>query len=399
MAGSVGAGKDWAASYDIQVRDTNNLVAALVMAIDTYTDILIEAGYNYAIADYEPGSGGAAPGRPPTPPIAFGRCATPPPSAGGPGSGLVDDGLELAKKVGIDLPVPDGNTDKLMTSANVWKALAEAADITNLPNELERAAALFTEVTAPDTSFIDEDLREMKFAALDLLTTFGDLSTACGDQKVALDDLRDDLRETLNQLATDIATEIAISLALTVAASVVSFGIGGTAVAAIRAGKAADKVKHYVEKIRTIVRAARLKNKVDLQKPTQVTRQKMERIADLVKDHADDAKKTKLTPEEIEERANQLGDEVKLRPKHSEPRNPEYLASKITEMNLSHDEALKATIASTERAFGRNAGTAPAKGGGTVLLPEYAHHKLVMIVKPDGTVVAARGEVTDFIDS
>lgn len=291
MAGSVGAGKQWAGSYDQQVRDTNNLVSALVMALDNYTGILIQAGHNYALADHEPATGTPAPEKPPTPPLAFSSCPIPPPSAGGPGSGLVDDGLELAQKIGLDLPVPDGDTDKLTTAANTWNTAATAPATTNLPRELERAAALFQTVTAPEASFIDEDLRELKSAAEDLITTFTDLATACRDQKTALDDLRTQLEDILQQLATEIAKEIAITLALTIAASVVSFGIGGTAVAAIRAGKAADKVADFVTKIRAIVAAAKLKTAVTLQKSTTNTRHKLQRIIDLVKKHGDDVKK------------------------------------------------------------------------------------------------------------
>ena len=129
------------------------------------------------------------------------------------------------------------------------------------------------------------------------------------------------------------------------------------------------------------------------------TRTEIERLHDAIETAEDtvEAAGKKLTPEEVRQRAQQIGEEVQSRPKDSEPRNPEYLATKLNELNLSHDEAVEATIVASETAFGENAGTAPARDGGTVLLPASTHHKLVMIIKPDGTVVAARGNVTDFL--
>jgi len=293
MAGSIGPGARWADSYDQQVTDTHSLVTGLITALDNYTEILIEAGFNYALADHDPNSHTPAPEKPPTPPVAYSQCPVPPPSAGGPGSGLIDDGVELANKIGLDLPVPDGDTTKLTTAANAWNAAATAPDTTNLARELERAAVLFQEVTAPEVSFIDEDLRELEAAAEDLRTTFTDLSTACRDQKTAHDQLRSQLEDTLEQLATEIAKEIAITLALSVAASFVSFGLGTAAVAAIRGGKAADTIAGFVTKIRAIVAAAKLKTAVSIEKPVARTRDKLQRIIDLGKKRTDATKPPK----------------------------------------------------------------------------------------------------------
>ncbi|WP_459546034.1 hypothetical protein [Nocardia sp. X0981] len=394
MAGSIGDGKVWAGSYDQQTTETYLLFESLIGAIDNYSDILIEAGYNYALADYD--GNGPAPQRPATPQPALTVCPVMPPSAGGPGNGLVDDGLDLAAQIGV--PIPDGDADKLAKAAGCWNTLATGQATANLPAELERAAGLFQEVTAPDVSFIDEDLRELKSSAEDLLTTFADLATACRDQEAAHRKLRADLAAVLTEFAEDIGKEILVTVALSVAASVVSFGMGSAAVAAIRAGKFATKVKHYVDRLRKVMDTVKLKTVVTLQKSVPSSRQKLQRIIDLTKKHGDEAKKTKMTPEQIRARVQQIGDEVKSRPKGSEPRNPEYLAAKLSELGLDHDEAVEATIQATEIAFGANSGTAPAIGGGTALLPRSAHHELVMIIKPDGSVVAARGKVTDFVD-
>ncbi|MFD4403403.1 hypothetical protein ACFWPH_11610 [Nocardia sp. NPDC058499] len=399
MAGSVGPGKEWARSYDEQVQGTNNLVTALAMLADRYTSALNQIGHTYALADHEPSTGTPPPAKPPNPPLAFSSCPVPPPSAGGPGSGLVDDGLELAKKIGIDLPVPDGDTDKLHTAATIWKAIAQAPEITNLPAELERAATLFQTVTAPEVDTIDDDLRVMKAAAEDLIATFTDLANECTAQEGAHDKMKVDLQEVLGWFAEELRDYALVTVAFAVAASFLSFGVGGAAVTAVRAGKAVDLVNDVIARLRHIVSIAGVRKAVKLTRDTTDSRTKLERLHDAIETAEDtvEAAGKKLTPEEVRQRAQQIGEEVQSRPKDSEPRNPEYLAAKLNELNLSHDEAVAATVVATETAFGENAGTAPARDGGTVLLPASTHHKLVMIIKPDGTVVAARGNVTEFL--
>lgn len=282
MAGSAGPGKEWAISYDNEVRGTNNLVSALMLALDKYARVLNQAGFVYASSDHDPKSEKPAPEKPPDPQLAYVSCALPPPSAGGPGSGLIDDGIELAKKIGVDLPVPDGDTDKLNTAATVWNSLARAPGSTNLPVELERAAAMFQTVTAPEVASIDEDLREIKTAAEDLLTTFADIAASCAAQKTAHDNMKVQLRDMLAEFADELKKQVAITLALAVAASVVSFGIGGGAVAAIRAGKAVDLVNDLVKALRRIVAAAGLRTVVAMTRSTGDTRAKLERIHDLI---------------------------------------------------------------------------------------------------------------------
>lgn len=282
MAGSVGPGGEWAISYDEKVRDTNNLVTAFTMLADRYTTALNQIGHTYALGDHEPTTGTPPPAKPPNPPLAFSSCPIPPPSAGGPGSGLVDDGLELAKKIGIDLPVPDGDTDKLHTAATVWKALAQAPEVTNLPAELERAAALFQTVTTPEVDTIDDDLRAMKTAAEDLIATFTDLANECTAQEAAHDKMRVDLQDVLGWFAEELRDYVLVTAAFAVAASFLSFGVGGAAVTAVRAGKAVDLVNDTIAKLRHIISIAGVRKAVALTRNTTDTRTKLERIHDAI---------------------------------------------------------------------------------------------------------------------
>ncbi|MET8778085.1 hypothetical protein AB0H49_08295 [Nocardia sp. NPDC050713] len=280
MAGSVGDGKKWAESYDQQAKDVYGMSIDLVLALDGYAQVLKQAGYNHAIADYDPASGRPAPEAPNlTPSFTLSpqelTSLLVPPSAGGPGRGLVDDGLELAAKIGV--PVPDGDTEKLSHSADVWHALANNDVITATPGDLERAAAMFEQVTSPDANFIDEDLREIKAAASDLAGAYAELTQACREQKQAHDKLREDLHKTLIALRDALLQELAINAAIGVASSFVSFGVG----AALAAAKTAKAIDNFVDILRGVVNAAKLKTVVTIQRVTATTRKTIQRIKDL----------------------------------------------------------------------------------------------------------------------
>lgn len=280
MAGSVGDGKLWGESYDQQAADVYSMSIDLVLALDGYAQVLKQAGYNHALADHDPSSGTPEPTAPNTTP-SFSLSPQEladllvPPSAGGPGRGIEDYGLDLMAKIGI--PVPDGNTEKLNKSADVWNALATSASVTAIPDQLERAAALFETVTSPDANFIDEDLRELKSAASDLAGAYGELAQACRDQKNALEDLRKDLYATLDDLAEQILLEIGISLAVGLFASSITFGAAATVVAA-RTAKAID---NFIDIIRAVVKASKLKAVVVVEKITAARKAAVERIKDL----------------------------------------------------------------------------------------------------------------------
>ncbi|WP_454200056.1 polymorphic toxin type 24 domain-containing protein [Nocardia sp. Marseille-Q1738] len=285
MGGSVGVCQQWASSYDTTVTDVYNVASSLIQAIDNYAGILQQAGYNYALADHRKGTGRPAPVEPKPLPPAWSTCPIPPPSAGGPGSGLADDGFELASMAGV--PIPDGDPDKLLAAAEVWDALAKSSGVAGLPAKLEGVAKSFEAVTAPDAAFIDEDIREMKAAAETIATTFADIAQSCRDQKVALDDLRARLKTLLTDLAADIATEVAVTLAFSVVAGALSAGFGAAAVAAFRAGKIVEKVKKYAGRIADIVAAVKTIDKVTVKTSITTIREKLQRIIDLGKNFAD----------------------------------------------------------------------------------------------------------------
>ncbi|KZF06610.1 hypothetical protein A2J03_24225 [Rhodococcus sp. EPR-157] len=223
MAGTYDEGAQWAVFYDEYAADFYTGVNALVEALENYGDVLTQAGYNYAVAEQVASQSSIAPEMPALPDYIETSLLGPPPAAGGPGVGLLDDGLGLVGEVGI--PVPDGDTVKLGIAAGVWRVLATGNGMTNLPMDLESAAALFADTVGPDVEFVDEDLHELSEATADLIVAANELSAACAEYRTSLVDLRDDLERILVSLAQ----ELAVTAAISIAAACITFGAGAVA--------------------------------------------------------------------------------------------------------------------------------------------------------------------------
>ncbi|MGW6625683.1 WXG100-like domain-containing protein [Nocardia sp. NPDC055002] len=281
MGGSVGECKEWAASYDELSTEAYNLASSMIRALDNYAGILQQAGYNYALADYAKGTGRPEPIQPSPFPPAWSTCPVPPPSAGGPGNGLIDDGFDLAKEAGVT--IPDGDPDKLLAAATTWETLAAKGKASNLPARIEAQAKCFEAITAQDASFIDEDLREMKTAAEDILGLFAEIAQSCRDQKTAIDDMRKQITKLLQDLAADIAEYVVEGVIISVVAGALSAGYGAVAVAAYRAKKIYDKVKAYAEKLKGIYATFKLLRAIKVKNPPTTIRGKLQRIIDLAK--------------------------------------------------------------------------------------------------------------------
>lgn len=159
-----------------------------------------------------------------------------------------------------------------------------------LPAKLEQIAQSFETVTASDVQYIDEDIREMKTAAEDLIVTIGDLAQSCRDQKAAIDDLRKRLEGILIDLGVALGTELVETVVLGAIAGALTVGYGAAAVTAYKTGKIADKVRDYAKIITDAVRASTLKSFVAVAKPLGVSEKNMQRIIDLVKKRGDDIK-------------------------------------------------------------------------------------------------------------
>ncbi|EME22355.1 hypothetical protein [Rhodococcus triatomae] len=240
MAGTYSEGSDWATSYDERTQAILSGLEEALRALENYGSILQQAGYNHAVADHNANVGSGAPPEQPQPTGAIPGCIpTFPPSAGGPGNGLVDDGLELAAAVGI--PVPDGDTGRLDTASRAWSSLAASVNLDDALASISNAVAAFGDTSTPELDFILDDLDDLQFALTGLKEAAGDLSTSCLEYKTNLDDLRKQLVGILE----DLAVELAVTAAVAVAAAFISFGLG----AAAGAAKSAHSVSRFAKLI------------------------------------------------------------------------------------------------------------------------------------------------------
>ncbi|MBP1159793.1 hypothetical protein [Rhodococcus sp. PvR099] len=244
MAGTFDSGREWATSYDERAQ----LILAgrddAVRALENYGAVLRQAGHNHAMADHNANvDGGAPPSPPPLPSVLPGCTPALPPSAGGPGNGLVDGGLGLASEVGI--PVPDGDTEKLNEASTVWSTLANSAETTDAAAALQATMDLFVDVTSPEVEFIYDDLEELQSAVEGLQDACREMAESCSEYKVGVEELR----QNLSNLLEDLAVELAVTATIAVAASFVSFGIS----AAAGAAKSAQTITKFGRIVRDAV--------------------------------------------------------------------------------------------------------------------------------------------------
>jgi hypothetical protein len=252
MAGTDDAGKAWATSYDERVKEVLGAVNDLTKALENYGGVVIQAGYNHAVAEHNatPGNQGPAPAMPPEPASTAGVLSAPP-SAGGPGRGLVD-AVGLMQQVGA--PVPDGDTDKVSKAADAWDRLATVYQTKTIAKGLEVDARTFRDTHSPEVEYIVRDLEELRDAMTSVTDGCAELSQSCKDYKSALDDLRTQLEGILQ----DLAIELAVTAAIGIAASFVSFGAGAVAGTA----KAAQSITKFARIISEAVGAWKISKNI-----------------------------------------------------------------------------------------------------------------------------------------
>ena len=252
MAGTDDAGKAWATSYDERVKDVLGAVNDLTKAMENYGGVVIQAGYNHAVAEQNatPGNRGPAPAMPPEPASTAGVLSAPP-SAGGPGRGLVD-AIGLMQQVGV--PVPDGDTDKVSTAADAWDRLATVYQTKTIAEGLEVDARTFGETRSPEVDVIVRDLDELRGAMTAVADGCAELSQSCREYESALGDLRTQLEGILK----DLAIELAVTAAIGIAASFVSFGAGAVAGTA----KAAQSITKFARIISEAVSAWKISKNI-----------------------------------------------------------------------------------------------------------------------------------------
>ncbi|MFI9633188.1 polymorphic toxin type 24 domain-containing protein [Nocardia sp. NPDC051929] len=238
MAGVDENGQEWARSYNTSAYEAVGFFQDVHSTLYAYGSALNDIGFTHAQANATM-KGAPQPDRPTDPGMpVFGPFSVPA-SAGGPGQGIVDKGINIISHIGI--PVPDGDTGKLAKAADAWDRLGTIYQNTNARDKITIAASLFDSVTADDAGYIRDDLKSLAGSIDQLLTSCTQISQSCIAYKDALTELRDEIKGFLNSLVQ----ELAIDAAITIGLSLISFGAG-----AVTAGKALVTVQKWAGKIK-----------------------------------------------------------------------------------------------------------------------------------------------------
>ncbi|WP_159922802.1 MULTISPECIES: polymorphic toxin type 24 domain-containing protein [Nocardia] len=252
MAGVDENGQEWARSYNTSAYEAVGFFQDVHSTLYAYGSALNDIGFTHARADATV-KGAPQPDRPTDPGMpVFGPFSVPA-SAGGPGQGIVDKGINIISHIGI--PVPDGDTGKLAKAADAWDRLGTIYQNTNARDKITIAASLFDSVTADDAGYIRDDLKSLANSIDQLLIACTQISQSCIAYKDALTELRTEIEGFLKSLAADLAIDAAITIGL----SLISFGAG-----AVTAGKALLTVQKWAGKIKDGVLAWRARKALQI---------------------------------------------------------------------------------------------------------------------------------------
>ncbi|MGQ4597213.1 WXG100-like domain-containing protein [Nocardia sp. R6R-6] len=294
MAGVDENGRQWATSYNTSAGEAVGFFQDVHSTLYAYGSALHDIGFMHAQADATM-KGAPQPDRPADPGMpVFGPFSVPA-SAGGPGQGIVDKGINIISHIGI--PVPDGDTGKLAKAADAWDRLGTIYQNTNARDKITIAATLFDNNTADDAGHIRDDLKSLANSIDHLLTACTQISRSCLEYRDALNELRAEIKGFLEGLVRDLAIDAAITIGL----SLISFGAG-----ALTTAKAIDTIRRWSVKIKEGILLWRAR------KATQ--------IAGIRQEFRDTAAKARKAVTDLRERLRKKIDDVGKAPKVG-PRN------------------------------------------------------------------------------
>ena len=243
MAGTDERGTEFSQAYDPLVADVISIGSDLIDAIFHYGSVLRQAGINHAKADADSDLRGGIPDEAPGEESApFAVCYNVPLSEGGSLEGLLED---IGLNDYLDIPVPDGDTEKLKTAINVWSTFGDSIN-SELVGEFTAIANSFSDLSGEDIDFIIEDLNDLEDGIVQYQESVSELAEAALGHKEYLDEVRAQLEGILKDLALELGTTAAIGIA----SSFVTFGAGG----ALAAGRVGMVVAKFARRISTAVK-------------------------------------------------------------------------------------------------------------------------------------------------
>lgn len=222
MAGSSAAAGKWATSYNRRAADAVDSARRLAQTLPYLAGLIALAGYNHAMANYNADINphkGSAPTKPAAVPKPAALCWVGPPSAGGPGNGLVSMAALMEK---IHVHIPDGDTDKFGAASKAWSDFIGTEAVAHAAYEISGVNNTLGQIDSPEIGDLMDHLGTARKSAHKLYDGGDQLGTECDGHKKALDSLRKQINEVL--LALEEA--IAVNLFVTVFADTITAGIG-----------------------------------------------------------------------------------------------------------------------------------------------------------------------------
>lgn len=208
-----------------------------------FGELIAQAGYNHALADYNANispNKGPAPTAPPPPCLPIGLCWVAAPSAGGPGQGLDTDIPGLLDNIGIS--VPDGDTDKLGQAAAGWSAFVKNETVAGAADTLKAVSSSFLDTSSPEVQDIQDHLQTLQGGVGKIIDSADELAKQAQDHADALHDLRKAISDLITALSAALATTIIIAVAFTFLSAGLS-DEAGTAAGAAEIGETAGSIR------------------------------------------------------------------------------------------------------------------------------------------------------------
>ena len=252
MSGTSQAARKWATGYDTRAQQAVDTAHKVAQTLPYFAYLVALAGYNHELSDYNADISKKN-RKPPDKPVAVDKPIAlswvHPPSAGGPGNGLISFAALMEQ---VHIHVPDGDADKLAKAANAWKAFNQADAVADAHAEIVKVAGTLGVLQSPEIPDLTDCLTTLQNSAWNLCGTTNQLAGDCLAHKMALDNLRHRIDKVIGELDALLGAQLVVTIAaafLSVGTAAVAAGGADAAVSAAEVSAAAEKITEIVDAV------------------------------------------------------------------------------------------------------------------------------------------------------
>ncbi|RPA02573.1 colicin D family protein [Gordonia sp. OPL2] len=255
MAGSDVAGRQWGTEYDAGARTMMSGITGTSAALVSFSSRVKQTAYNWAESDGLTAAPGEHHVTGVTPIVAD---SLPPPSAVGDSGAGLQGVIDLVGEIGV--PVPNGDTGKLVSAADAWNAYL-GGGVASAIRSMESGSRVIADDRSPEIDLIEGEFTTLTAAVAEVDAGVRHLGVASGEFKKTLDDLRNDIKDAVEQMIVEqvAATAVGIALSFVTAGIATAAGVG---VAASRIASTARKIKGFIDLIKNTAKLSKTGKKV-----------------------------------------------------------------------------------------------------------------------------------------